>query len=212
MTSSKAKVVFFQEHKVRKRERKKHRRELRGLGWSVHFGPCDESSKVASAGVGVMWRDDEVQVYPEKIGDEDLAKARDLGRAGKYIVNLRWDYNYLVYPVYGKIGGSKEAIAVTEAILQAVKREGRTENHKPTTGDFNKEPSTLQTVKVWKKEESWVDVGEAPSWWGRTPNEPTCHSRQKANPTRIDGYVVNPAFHPKVGAVGEQPGRGENVP
>ena len=50
--------------------------------------PRDESSKVASAGVGVMWRDDEVQVDPEKIGDEDLAKARDLGRAGKYIVNL----------------------------------------------------------------------------------------------------------------------------
>ena len=40
------------------------------MGWSIHFGPCDESSKVASAGVGVMWRDDEVQVYPEKIGDE----------------------------------------------------------------------------------------------------------------------------------------------
>ena len=44
-----------------------------------------------------------------------------------------------------------------------------------------------------EKEESWVDVGEVAGWWGRTPNEPTCHSRQKANPTRIDGYVVNPA-------------------
>ena len=48
-------------------------------------------------------------------------------------------------------------------------------------------------MKEWKKEESWVDVGEVASWWGRTPNEPTCHSRQGANPTRIDGYVVNPS-------------------
>ena len=102
------------------------------MGWSIHFGPCDESSKVASAGVGVMWRDDEVQVYPEKIGVEDLAKARDLGRAGKYIVNLGWDYNYVVFPVYGKSGGSKETIAMTEAILQAIRREIRTGSHMPT--------------------------------------------------------------------------------
>ena len=38
-----------------------------------------------------------------------------------------------------------------------------------------------------------MDVGGVASWWGRTPNEPTCHSREKANPTRIDGYVVNPS-------------------
>ena len=101
----------------------------------------------------------------------------------------------MVFPVYGTSEGSKEAIAMTEAILQSIRREIRTESHKPTivTGDFNKEPSTLQTVKEWKKEESWVDVGEVPSWWGRRPNEPTCHSRQGANPTRIDGYVVNPS-------------------
>ena len=55
----------------------------------------------------------------------------------------------MVFPVYGKSGGSKEAIAMTEAILQAIRREIRSESHMPTiiTGDFNKEPSTLQTVK-----------------------------------------------------------------
>ena len=107
LTSSKAKIIFFQEHKVRKRERKKHRRELHDLGWKVHFGPCDETSKVAAAGIGAMWKDDEVHVYPEKMQDDDLVKARSLGRAGKYIVNVGWESNYVVYPIYGKVAAPR---------------------------------------------------------------------------------------------------------
>ena len=33
----------------------------------------------------------------------------------------------------------------------------------------------------------------APYFLGRTPGEPTCRTRKRAIPTRIDGYVVNPA-------------------
>ena len=92
-------------------------------------------------------------------------------------------------------GGLREAIATTEAIVQAIKREVKTESHKPTivAGDFNKEPCTLQAVKELKNEESWVDVGEVAAWWGGVPKEPTCYSRKKAKPTRIDGMLVNPA-------------------
>ena len=93
------------------------------------------------------------------------------------------------------MGGAKQATIVTEAILQAVRREIKGDRHMPTiiAGDFNKEPSTIHSVKVLKKEENWTDVGEVADWWGRTPGEPTCRSGKRAKPTRIDGYVVNPA-------------------
>ena len=64
---SKAKVIFFQEHKVRKKEQKHMKKQAREAGWSIHFSPSNEGGKKASAGVGVMWRDDEVKVYPEKV-------------------------------------------------------------------------------------------------------------------------------------------------
>jgi len=92
-------------------------------------------------------------------------------------------------------GGTKQATLVTEAILQAVRREVKEDRHMPTiiAGDFNKEPSTIHSVRVLKREENWIDVGEVADWWGRPPCEPTCRSRKRAKPTRIDGYVVNPA-------------------
>ena len=195
LAKSKAAVIFFQEHKVKRKERRRHKKELRDLGWEVHFGPSDETGKVAAAGVGVMWRAEQVQVFPEKMRDEELNKAMEKGRVGKYIMDVGWDANYTVYPLYGMSGGTKQATIVTEAILQAVRREIKGDRHMPTmiAGDFNKEPSTIHSVKVLKKEENWTDVGEVADWWGRTPGEPTCRSRKRAKPSRIDGYVVNPA-------------------
>ena len=48
-------------------------------------------------------------------------------------------------------------------------------------GDFNKDPITFQTIRELKKEEQWVDLGDVANWWGRTPGEHTCHSRENAN-------------------------------
>ena len=57
---------------------------LKGDGWKVHVGPCDETGKnAAAAGVGVMWKEEEVSVYPEPIRDEELATAKEAGRVGK---------------------------------------------------------------------------------------------------------------------------------
>ena len=66
---SKAKVIFFQEHKIRKKEMPRIRKRLKEKGWAIHCGPCDETGRRASAGVGVMWKEDEVKVYPERIKD-----------------------------------------------------------------------------------------------------------------------------------------------
>ena len=49
----------------------------------MHFGPCDETGKNAAAGVGVIWKDEGVKVFPEQTGDADLRKASEAGRVGK---------------------------------------------------------------------------------------------------------------------------------
>ena len=99
-----------------------------------------------------------------------------------------------MYPIYGMSGGTKQATIVTEAVLQAIRREVKSDKHMPTiiAGDFNKEqPCTLHSIKVLKREERWVDAGEFADWWGRPSCEPTCRIGKRAKPTRIDGYVMN---------------------
>ena len=141
-----------------------------------------------------MWRGGTVKIFPGKIKDEELQKAQEQGRAGKYVMDLGWRENYTVYVVYGKSGGSKEAIAITEAILQAIRREIKAEAYVPTliVGDVNKDPGTLHTVKELKQEDTWVDVGAVADWWGGRAAEPTCHTRDRAKPTRIDCVLANP--------------------
>ena len=41
------------------------------------------------------------------------------------------------------------------------------------------------------EEHCWIDVGEVAHWWGGEKNEPTCHARAGAKPSRIDGIVCN---------------------
>ena len=59
-------------------------------------------------------------------------------------------------------------------------------------GDFNETPDKLSTMRELIKEEQWVDVGSVANWCGGTPNEPTCHSKENAKRSRIDGIIVNP--------------------
>ena len=50
------------------------RKRLKEKGWVIHCAPCEETARRASAGVGVMWEEDEANVYPEKIKDGELQK------------------------------------------------------------------------------------------------------------------------------------------
>lgn len=45
---------------------------MKDEGWRVHLGPCDETGKDAAAGVGVMWKEEDVNVYPEPRRDEEM--------------------------------------------------------------------------------------------------------------------------------------------
>ena len=66
LVRSRANVVFFQEHKLRKKDIPRIWKRLKEAGWAIHCGPCDETDSRAAAGVGVMWKEDEVKVYPEQ--------------------------------------------------------------------------------------------------------------------------------------------------
>ena len=57
----------------------------------------------AAAGVGVMWKEDGVKIFPEKMKDHDLRKASEGGRTGKYTMSLGWEKSYTCYPIYKKV-------------------------------------------------------------------------------------------------------------
>ena len=85
----------------------------------------------------------------------------------KYLIDLGWEKNLRKYVLYGKAGGSKEAIATTEAIVEAIEEEINGDPILPTIiqGDFNEVPSKLKTVKRMMEEHCWIDVGEVAHWW-----------------------------------------------
>ena len=64
----------------------------------------------------------------------------------------------IVYVIYGKTGGSGEALAITEALMEAIRLEIRAnpgEECEPTLimGDYNATPCDLATVKEMMHEE-----------------------------------------------------------
>ena len=94
---------------------------MKAAGWMVHFSPSHEGGKKASAGVGVMWREANVQVHPEKIQDEELKEARSRGMVERYNIDVGWEFAFTAYNFYGESGGAATNIATIEAGLQAVK-------------------------------------------------------------------------------------------
>ena len=149
--------------------------------------------KKASAGVGVI-HNDRVKVVKESIKTARLKKSWEEGRVEKYLADLGWERNLRIYAMYGKSGGTKEAKAVTEAILEAIEEEeANGDPILPTfiQGDYNEVPSKLKTIRRMIDEHCWIDVGEVAHWWGGEANEMTCHARAGAKPSRIDGLVCN---------------------
>ena len=63
------------------------------------------------------------------------------------MIDLGWDRNLRQYVIYGKFGGSKDAIATTEAILEATEEEAIGDPIMPmaTQGVFNDVPIKLET-------------------------------------------------------------------
>ena len=69
LMKSKAKAIFFQGHKVKAKDVARIREVLRQNGWAMLCSPSDETGKNAAAGVGVMWRAQDVKIFEEKMKD-----------------------------------------------------------------------------------------------------------------------------------------------
>ena len=102
-----------------------------------------------------------------------FAEAAKTGRVEKYMIDLGWEQMLQIFNIYGKSGGSKEDIAMTEALIETIRDEKEAEQNKmkqtlPTIilGDFNENPEKLQGIMKLVEEEGWVDVGLHADWWG----------------------------------------------
>ena len=115
------------------------------------------------------------------------------GRVEKYLVDFGWEKMLFVYNIYGQSGGSKEDIAVTQAILAVIKTEMVQEQHLPVIimGDANANPEKLGHIIELVEDEAWIDVGLHADWWGGIPAENTCGRRPGAKPSRIDIVVAS---------------------
>lgn len=193
LIESKVDVIFFQEHKVRTRDVRRLKGLLKAAGWMIHFGPAYEGGKKASAGIGVMWRENSVQIHPERIKDEELAEARGKGMVERYNVDVGWEAAFTVYNIYGESGGFAANVATTEACLHAIRRDMEMGARQPSIvfGDFNATPHKMGPTKSWINDEQWTDLGNRADWWGGVPNRWTCHSRSQAKKSRIDGVIVD---------------------
>ena len=141
------------------------RQEFRTAGWTMLCCPAVESRKKAAAGVV---HNDKANVIKEKIRTKRLQHAWGTGRVEKYLTDLGWERTLRQYVIYWKSGGSKDAIATTEAIREAIEEEVNGRPIVPTIvqWDFNEVPSTLETVKGMMEEHCWIDVGAVANWWG----------------------------------------------
>ena len=94
-------------------------------------------------GVRVI-HNDKVKVIKEKIRTNRLQQAWEAGRVEKYLIDLGWERNLRQYVIYGKSGGSKDAIATTEAIMEAIEEEVNGDPTMPTIihGGFNEAPAS----------------------------------------------------------------------
>lgn len=164
------------------------REEFRKAGWTMLCGPADESRKKAAAGAGVI-HNDRVKVMKEKIRTKRLQQAWEAGRVEKYLIDPGWERNLRQCVIYGKSGGSKDAIATTEAIMDAIEEEVNGDPIMPTIiqGGFNKFPSKLKTVKRMMEDHCWIDVGKAANWWeeNREADMP-CNNRSNTINNRWD--------------------------
>ena len=158
------------------------------------IGPCCKDTKRPSAGVGCASAKDKVEIIVAKNICEEFQEAYEAGRAAKYQLEMGWERMMQIFNVYGQSGGGKDDIAVTEAILAAVRKERDQEAHLPTliVGDVKTDPSKLKNLRDLVDKEGWIDIGLNADWWGSTPAEDTCESKAGARTSRIDVIFASP--------------------
>lgn len=82
-------------------------------------------------------------------GVQEGKRARNVG---KYNISIGRSTGMIVYVIYGKTGGSGEALAIVEALMEAMQLDIRAnlgEECEPTLimGNYNATPCNLATVK-----------------------------------------------------------------
>jgi hypothetical protein len=162
-------VTFLQECKVKEADMAKAKKSFRNKSYDLTCGPHNRETKKPSAGVGCASRADKAEVICPPHVTEAFKEAWRLGRAEKYQVDLGWEQMLWVYNVYGQAGSKKEDIAVTEAIIAAIREEMEHEPKLPTyvVGDVNANPEKLQGFQELVSEDGWIDVGLHANWWGK---------------------------------------------
>ena len=122
--------------------------------------PSDETKRHTSAGVGIMW-DEKVKVVQGEIKTEQLQKAKDQGRVGKYEMDVGWEQHIRIYICYGCAGDTKQATNATAAIIEAIEGEVALGPMMPTLilGGSNHTPCELQSVKKLIDVHPWCNVG-----------------------------------------------------
>ena len=69
-----------------------------------------------------MWREDAVEIYPERIKDSELQKAHENGMVAKYTMGVGWERCFSIFNIYGESGGACENITTTETLLEGCRR------------------------------------------------------------------------------------------
>ena len=177
-------ITFLQECKIREEEQGIIKKVFNDESYELIVGPCCKDTKKPSAGVGCASTVGKSEVITLKHLTKDFEEAAKTGRVEKYLIDLGWEKMMQVFNIYGKAGGRKEDVAVTEALLEATKGEReaeqrRTKHTLPTMilGDFNEDPEKLQGIMTLVEEEGWIDVGLHADWWGGPPATTTCEAR-----------------------------------
>ena len=77
--------------------------EFRRNGWNLECGPCDDTTKQPSAGVGAATRGDHVQMIPTSMYTDDFKEACESGRGKKHTIDLGWEDHVIIYCMYGAV-------------------------------------------------------------------------------------------------------------
>ena len=120
---SKTDMYFVQECKIKEEEKGKIASLCKEEKYEAVIGPSNMDTQKPSAGVGCISKEDKVKFVITEHLTEAFKKAHEMGRAEKYLIDLGWERMIQVFNIYGQSGAGKEEIAVTEAILEAVREE-----------------------------------------------------------------------------------------
>ena len=91
-----------------------------------------------------------ISAVRDQMGSELLQNSSLEGRLEKYLVDLGWEDNLVVYFIYGKTGGSKAAEQYANSLPEAVHQEVWSTPARPTIilWGIRSDPSDLPSVRA----------------------------------------------------------------